>query len=355
MVPIAPKGAAPMDTATTSDAKVLLDVRQLQTQFPTKAGTVRVLDGLDLTLLEGHITGLVGESGSGKSVTAFSLLRLLRPPGKVVGGEIWYRGQNLMTLSDKEMTKVRGNEIGMIFQQPRASLNPVFRVGEVLTRVMKLHRGLRGKEAREEAMRVLQNVGLPHPERIMASYPHELSGGMCQRVMIAQVLACQPKLLIADEPTTALDVTIQMQIVQLLRSLRDRFGLTQLLITHDLGLVGEMCDHVVVMYAGEIVERSPVLSLFDMPSHPYTRSLMGSRANRKNRDRLYSIPGTVPNLLSPPTGCRFNPRCPYAQPICKEESPKPERVAANHWVRCHFWRDVVQAEPARRDVVEAGR
>ncbi len=343
-----------MAAVAVENDNILLDVRKLCTQFATKAGRVRVLDGLDLTLINHHITGLVGESGSGKSVTAFSLLRLIRPPGEVASGEVWYRGQDLMTLSDKQMTKMRGNEIGMIFQQPRASLNPVFRVGDVLMHVLRLHRGLSSGAARAEAMRVLQEVGLPDPARIMRSYPHELSGGMCQRVMIAQVLACQPKLLIADEPTTALDVTIQMQIVQILRSLRDRLGLTQLLITHDLGLVGEMCDDVLVMYAGEIVEHAPVVALFDQPSHPYTRGLLASRANRKNRDRLYSIPGTVPNLLSPPSGCRFHPRCPFAQPICVDVSPPPEQVSDRHWVRCHFWKDVVRAKSGtRRDTVEA--
>ncbi len=342
-----------MSAATVQNDDILLDVRNLHTQFTSKAGRVQVLDGLNLTLINHHITGLVGESGSGKSVTAFSLLRLIRPPGEVTSGEVWYRGQDLMLLSDRKMTKIRGNEIGMIFQQPRASLNPVFRVGDVLMHVLRLHRGLSSNAARAEAIRALQDVGLPDPARIMRSYPHELSGGMCQRVMIAQVLASQPKLLIADEPTTALDVTIQMQIVQILRSLRDRLGLTQLLITHDLGLVGEVCDDVLVMYAGEIVEQAPVVALFDQPSHPYTRGLLASRANRKNRGRLYSIPGTVPNLLSPPSGCRFHPRCPFAQPICVEVSPPPEYVSDRHWTRCHFWRDVVQAKSAPgRDPLE---
>ncbi len=349
------KGIAGMDAASTRDSAVLLDVRRLRTEFATRAAPVRVLDGLDFTLTNHHITGLVGESGSGKSVTAFSLLRLLRPPGKVVSGEVWFRGQDLMSLSEKRMTAIRGREIGMIFQQPRASLNPVFRVGDVLNHVLRLHRGMKGDAVRREAFRVFQEVGLPDPARILRSYPHELSGGMCQRVMIAQVLAGQPKLLIADEPTTALDVTIQMQIVQLLRSIRDRLGLTQLLITHDLGLVGEMCDDVLVMYAGEIVERAPVVALFDQPSHPYTRGLLASRANRKDRDRLYSIPGTVPSLVAPPTGCRFHPRCPYARQLCSDVAPAPEHVSANHWVRCHFWKDVVR-EPtiAGRDTIAAG-
>jgi oligopeptide/dipeptide ABC transporter ATP-binding protein len=344
-----------MPAASTRDGSVLLDVRQLSTEFATRTAPVRVLDGLSFSLLNQHITGLVGESGSGKSVTAYSLLRLVRRPGKVVAGEVWFRGQDLLSLSEQEMAAIRGREIGMIFQQPRASLNPVFRVGDVLSHVLRRHRGLRGDAVREESFRVFREVGLPDPARILRSYPHELSGGMCQRVMIAQVLAGQPKLLIADEPTTALDVTIQMQIVQLLRSIRDRLGLTQLLITHDLGLVGEMCDDVLVMYAGEIVEWAPVDALFDQPSHPYTRGLLASRANRQNRDRLYSIPGSVPSLVSPPTGCRFHPRCPHARPICSAVSPPPERVSARHWVRCHFWQEVVQAPRFDgRDSVAAG-
>lgn len=321
----------------------LLEVRGLETHFPTRQGRVRVLNGIDFTLSEGRITGLVGESGSGKSVTAFSILRLLKPPGEVVAGEVLYKGRDLLRLSEKEMARVRGGEIGIIFQQPRASLNPVYRIGDILLDVLRVHRGLRGREATAEAHRLLHAVGLPDPAQLIRRYPHELSGGMCQRVMIAQVLACEPRLLIADEPTTALDVTIQMQIVELLLSLREQFGLTMLLITHDLGLVGELCDDVLVMYAGEIVERAPVLNLFDRPSHPYTRGLLASRANRQDRSRLYSIPGSVPNLLSPPTGCRFHPRCPFAQPICAEVSPAPEQVEEGHWVRCHFWKDVANA------------
>jgi oligopeptide/dipeptide ABC transporter ATP-binding protein len=322
----------------------LLQAKGLQTEFATRRGRVRVLADLDLSLGEGRIMGLVGESGSGKTVTAYSLLRLIRPPGEIVGGEVWFQGQDLLRLSQPELNQVRGGEISMIFQQPRASLNPVFPVGEVLHHVLRVHRGMSGNEAHEEARKALVAVGLPDPDRITRRYPHELSGGMCQRVMIALALACRPRLLIADEPTTALDVTIQMQIVELLLSLRERFGLTQILITHDLGLVAELCDDVAVMYAGEIVERAPVVELFDRPSHPYTHGLLASRPQKKNTRRLYSIPGRVPDFASLPSGCRFHPRCPFAQQICREQSPKPEQISRNHWVRCHFWEDAIHSD-----------
>lgn len=324
-------------------SETLLRVSGINTHFNTRQGLVRVLDDLSFTLAEGRITGLVGESGSGKSVTALSILRLIRPPGFISPGEIWFRDTDLMSLSDGGMAKIRGGKIGMIFQQPRASLNPVFRVGDVLMNVLRVHRGLHGDAARTEAHRLLLSVGLSDVSQIMQSYPHELSGGMCQRTMIAQVLACEPELLIADEATTALDVTIQMQIVELLLSLRESRGLTQLVISHDLGLIGELCDDVLVMYAGEIIERAPVVELFDHPSHPYTRGLLASRANRNSRSRLYSIPGSVPNLIDPPGGCRFHPRCPFAKAVCTEVTPEPLQVTENHWVRCHFWEEVVDA------------
>lgn len=324
--------------------QTLLEAKGVRTEFATRRGRLRVLEGLNLSLTEERITGLVGESGSGKTVTAYSLLRLIRPPGEIVAGEVWFQDQDLLRLSSTELNQVRGREISMIFQQPRASLNPVFPVGQVVRHVLRVHRGLAGDEARAEAQRALTAVGLPDAERIMRRYPHELSGGMCQRVMIALALACQPRLLIADEPTTALDVTIQMQIVGLLLSLRERFGLTQILITHDLGLVAELCDDVAVMYAGEIVERAPVIELFDHPSHPYTHGLLASRPQKRNSRRLYSIPGRVPDFTNLPKGCRFHPRCPFAQQICEEESPEPEWVSEGHWVRCHFWEDVVDSD-----------
>jgi oligopeptide/dipeptide ABC transporter ATP-binding protein len=328
-----------------TESDVLLRVADLNTRFTARQGVVRVLDDLSFTLTRGRITGLVGESGSGKSVTAMSILRLVRPPGEITSGTIEFEGDDLLKLGDAEMARIRGRQIGMIFQQPRSSLNPVFRIGDVLLDILRIHRGLRGVRATNEAHRLLESVGLSDPSQIMRSYPHQLSGGMCQRVMIAQVLACEPELLIADEATTALDVTIQMQIVQLLLSLRESTGLTMLVITHDLGLVGELCDDVLVMYAGEILERAPVVELFDNPTHPYTRGLLASRANRSTRSRLYSIPGSVPNLIDPPAGCRFHPRCPFAKPICSEESPAPSHVKEGHWVRCHFWKEVADAGP----------
>lgn len=318
----------------------LLQVKDLQTYFFTRRGVARVLDGLSLDLNNGQVTGLVGESGSGKSVLAYSIMRLVRSPGKVVGGSILFDGRDLLQLSEKEMAKVRGGSISMIFQQPRASLNPVFPVGETLLHVLMVHKGLRGQSAREAAERILARVGLPDPAGVMRRYPHQLSGGMCQRVMIALAVSCGPQLLIADEPTTALDVTIQSQIIELLKELKEQEGLTQLLITHDLGLVAELCGEVAVMYAGEIVEKAPVASLFDRPSHPYTRGLLASRPKVGHQGTFYSIPGRVPDLLDPPRGCRFHPRCPLANPVCTEHSPGPEQVAERHWVRCHLWKEV---------------
>jgi ABC-type dipeptide/oligopeptide/nickel transport system ATPase component len=273
----------------------LIKVGGLRTHFQTKRGVARVLDGLDLTLSRGEVTGLVGESGSGKSVMAYSIMRLVRPPGQIVGGTVQFQGRDLLQLPEAEMARVRGREISIIFQQPRSSLNPVFTVGDILLNVLKVHRGLRGKAGRQAAHGILARVGLPDPVGIMKRYPHEMSGGMCQRIMIALAVSSGPQLLIADEPTTALDVTVQLQIVQLLQELKERDGLTQLLITHDLGLVAELCDQVAVMYAGEIVEQSPVSMLFDRPSHPYTRGLLASRPKAGTGGKRHSIPGQVPS------------------------------------------------------------
>jgi oligopeptide/dipeptide ABC transporter ATP-binding protein len=317
----------------------LVTVRGLQTHFFTQRGVAKVLDGLNFEIASGRVTGLVGESGSGKSVTAFSIMRLVRAPGRIVGGKIEFQGVNLLRLTEREMAKVRGEEISMVFQQPRASLNPVFTVKDLLLKVLRIHKGLSVRQAWEAALEVLSRVGLPDPSVVMNRYPHQLSGGMCQRVMIALAISCGSKLLLADEPTTALDVTVQFQIIKLLKELEEQTGLTQLLITHDLGLVAELCTEVAVMYAGEIVEQAGVHALFDRPSHPYTRGLLQSRPKAGTRGGLESIPGRVPELLNPPSGCRFHPRCPIAQSRCAEESPVPEVVSQGHWVRCHFWRD----------------
>ncbi len=323
----------------TSEAVPLLRLRGVQTHFMTNRGVAKVLNGLDLEVPRGLVTGLVGESGSGKSVTAYSILRLVRKPGKVVAGEALFDGQDLLALDKRALARVRGGEISMIFQQARASLNPVFRIQDSLLHVLRVHRGLRGPAAVREAREVLERVGLPDATAVLRSYPHSLSGGMCQRVMIALALSCKPRLLLADEPTTALDVTVQYQIIQLLKGLREREGLTQLLITHDLGVVAELCDEVNVMYAGEIVEHAPVDALFEHASHPYTQGLLRSRPRTRASATLEAIPGRVPDLVQPPSGCRFHPRCSMARDHCRHESPQREDVGDGHWVRCHFWRE----------------
>ncbi len=317
----------------------MLEVRDLQTVFHTRQGTVTALFGVNLNLPAGKVTGLVGESGCGKSVTALSIMRLLGRTGEIRAGQVLLEGRDLLKLSEPEMERVRGSRIAMIFQQPRASLNPVFPVETQLIHVLRLHRGLSGRDARKQAEALLARVGLPDPRRVMQSYPHQLSGGMCQRVMICQALACGSRVLRADEPTTALDVTIQVQIVDLLKELQRDFGLTVMLITHDLGLVAEMCDFVSIMYAGRVVESAPVSELFDRPAHPYTRGLMASRVRTGVRSLPVEIPGRVPDLQHMPSGCPFHPRCPLAREICPQEMPGPDAVAPDHSVRCHFWRE----------------
>jgi oligopeptide/dipeptide ABC transporter ATP-binding protein len=315
----------------------LLRVRGLRTAFETPRGEARVLDGLDLEVGRGEILGLVGESGSGKSVTAYSIMRLVRPPGRVDGGEVWLDGRELLALPERRMREVRGKEISMIFQDPRGFLNPVARVGSVLQEVYRRHEGGSKAEAQARALELLRSVGLPAPERVYRAYPHELSGGMAQRAMIALALACSPKVLIADEPTTALDVTIQIQIVQLLADLRDRLGLTILLITHNLSVVAEVCDRVCVMYAGEIVESGPSLEVFERPRHPYTVGLLGARPRvTAVEERLADIPGRVPDLLAPPPGCRFHPRCFLGDALCREEHPDLRPLEPGHASRCHY-------------------
>ncbi|MER3410381.1 MAG: dipeptide ABC transporter ATP-binding protein DppD [Thermoleophilia bacterium] len=315
----------------------LLEVRGLKTTFETPRGSVRVLDGLDLSVGRSRILGLVGESGSGKSVTAYSILRIVRPPGRVVGGHVIFEGRDLLSLSERAMRRVRGKEISMIFQDPRGFLDPVARVGDVLCEVIRTHEGASRREARERAGELFRSVGLPAPERVMRAYPHELSGGMAQRAMIALALACSPQLLIADEPTTALDVTIQIQIVRLLAELRAQLGLTIMLITHNLSLVAEICDEVAVMYAGEIVERGPALELFERPLHPYTIGLLKARPTiLPAQGPLADIPGRVPDLLQPAPGCRFAPRCFLAQDVCFESAPELRVLGPGRLSRCHF-------------------
>jgi oligopeptide/dipeptide ABC transporter ATP-binding protein len=320
----------------------LLDIRDLRTYFYTQDGVVKAVDGVSFHVKRGEVVGLVGESGCGKSVTSFSVLRLVGYPGKVVSGEILFDGRDILKLSRDEITALRGNRISMIFQQPTSCLNPVFDAGFQLGEVGEIHQALGRNAARERAIELLRLVGIPDPERRITSFPHELSGGMAQRVMIAMALACTPDLLIADEPTTALDVTIQAQILDLMRNLHQNMGTSIILITHDLGVVAEMCQRVAVMYAGQIVEETDVNTLFRDPKHPYTLGLIGSiPVLGEVKDELDVIPGNVPNLINLPPGCRFAPRCrarvEHKLEICTREEPQLKPVAAHHTVRCWLY------------------
>src|SRR6266536_1437125 len=317
----------------------LLEVTNLQTHFPTRAGLVRAVDGVSFYLDSGELLGLVGESGCGKSITALSIMRLIAPPGKIVTGEILFDGRNLLELSNAEMRDVRGNDIAMIFQDPMTSLNPVFTVGEQIAEALRLHRNLSRKEARQGAIEAMREVSIPDPELRVDDYPHQLSGGMRQRVMIAMALACDPKLLIADEPTTALDVTIQAQILELLNHLRKTRDLAILLITHDLVVVAEVADRVAVMYTGRIVEESPVEELFARPKHPYTEGLLRSVPKLTleyvaKKVRLETIEGVVPSPTDLPSGCHFAPRCSYRLPRCSEEEIPLYDLEGGVKVRC---------------------
>ncbi|MBI4762365.1 MAG: ABC transporter ATP-binding protein [Chloroflexota bacterium] len=325
-----------------NESKPLLEVKGLKTYFYTEDGIVRAVDGVDFEVYPGEVLGLVGESGCGKSVTSLSIMRLISKPGRVEAGQILLDGENLLEFSEDEMIKVRGNRISMIFQQPQTALNPVFKVGDQLAEVLNVHQDL-GKEAGwKRAIELLRMVGVPDPERRVEAYPHELSGGMAQRVMIAMALACVPELLIADEPTTALDVTIQAQILDLIRDIRKEMNTAVILITHDLGVVAEMAERVAVMYAGEIVEQTDVYRLFDEPLHPYTRGLIGSiPILGEVKERLEVIPGSVPNLINLPPGCRFAARCQarlkHNLAICTERKPELEDVRPGHKVRCWLY------------------
>lgn len=328
----------------TNNQTPLLEVRNLKTYFYTEDGVVHAVDGVDFYVNSGEVLGIVGESGCGKSVTSLSIMRLISAPGKIEAGEIFFEGKDLVKATEEEMMKIRGNRVSMIFQQPQSALNPVFRAGDQISEVLNIHQDF-GKEAgRKRAVELLKLVGIPEPESRAQSFPHELSGGMAQRVMIAMALACVPDLLIADEPTTALDVTIQAQILDLMRDMRTQLGSAMILITHDLGVIAEMADRVAVMYAGEIVEQSPVASLFDEPLHPYTKGLIGSiPVLGEVRERLDVIPGSVPNLVNLPTGCRFAPRCmarvEHNLSICADKRPELVEVYEGHKVRCWLYQD----------------
>jgi oligopeptide/dipeptide ABC transporter ATP-binding protein len=322
----------------------LLEVKGLRTSFYTRDGVVRAVDGIDFHVDRGEIMGLVGESGCGKSVTSLSIMRLIAKPGRIEAGEILFDGESLLKLPDDEMRHIRGNRISMIFQQPTSSLNPVWNVGRQVEEVLRIHRGMKGGAATARALELLRMVGIPDPDRRLKAFPHEMSGGMAQRIMIAMALACEPELLIADEPTTALDVTIQAQILDLMRNLRDETGTAIVLITHDLGVVAEMCDRVAVMYAGEIVEQTDVTTLFRRPQHPYTQGLIGSiPVVGEVRDELAVIPGNVPNLIDLPGGCRFAPRCLVRVQenveLAWEHHPELRPIGSGHDVRCWLYHD----------------
>ena len=321
---------------------MLLEIKNLKTHFFTDAGVARAVDGMDLALARGKTLGVIGESGCGKSVTAFSVMQLIAaPPGRIVSGEILFEGQDLLKKSREEMRAIRGNEIAMIFQEPMTSLNPVFTIGDQIMEPITLHQKLGKRDAREKAIAMLRLVGIPSPEKRIDDYPHHMSGGMRQRAMIAMALSCRPKLLIADEPTTALDVTIQAQILRLLRKIREESGMAVMMITHDLGVVAEVAEDVVVAYAGRAVECADVKTIFRNPLHPYTRALYNSipRLTDSRKKRLDVISGSVPTPLDFPPGCRFHPRCGFTRDFCRAEEPGMEDAGAGHQVRCFIYNE----------------
>ncbi len=316
----------------------LLEIANLRTYFISKDAEVKAVDGIDLTVYPRQIVCVVGESGSGKSITSLSIMRLVpQPRGKIVSGTMMFNGRNLLDLSEEQMTDVRGNEISMIFQEPMTALNPVLSIGDQITEVLIRHRHMTKRQAWGKAVEMLRFVGVPRSEQIVHDYPHQLSGGLRQRVMIAMAMVCEPKLLLADEPTTALDVTIQAQVLDLMKKMRDDFNTAIVLITHDLGVVADMADHVVVMYAGQVVESVNADDLFAQPLHPYTKALMASIPSLdEEKEVLYSIPGTVPDAAAFPVGCRFAERCPLAQPSCREKMPELRELQPGHFVRCYL-------------------
>jgi peptide/nickel transport system ATP-binding protein len=326
-------------------AEPLLEIRGLKTYFSTDDGMVQAVDGVDITIGRGETVGVVGESGCGKTVTALSVLKLIAmPPGRIVAGKVLYQGRDLVPLGSDEMDRIRAKDIAMVFQEPMTSLNPVYTVGEQIAEVLRRHEGLSRRDATAKTVEMLRLVQIPNPDRRLHDYPHQFSGGMRQRVMIAMALSCSPKLLIADEPTTALDVTIQAQILELLAEMKSRFGMAIMLITHAMGVVAETCQRVVVMYAGKVIEEAPVDELFANPRHPYTQGLIRSIPRIDTavtqKARLEAIPGVVPSLLKPPPGCRFAPRCRYAMAKCREAVPPLREVGDGHKVAC------VLVEPA---------
>jgi len=313
----------------------LLQIKDLRTYFFTSRGEVRAVDGVDLSLYEREVLAVVGETGCGKSTLGLSIMRLVPYPGRIVGGEIFFKGKDLLKMDESELRKIRGREIAMIFQNPSKALNPVYKIGYQIAEMPRYHLGAPMRKAWELAVDLLKKVKIPDPEVKASSYPHSLSGGMKQRSLIAMMISLKPSLLIADEPTTALDVTVQAQIMDLLREIREEVGMAVMLITHNIGLVAEESDRVAVMYAGKIVEVGDTSDVLEDPLHPYTKGLLSSLPSRRGRkERVPSIPGNVPDLINPPSGCRFNPRCPYKLDICDKEEPKLSEVKRGHLVSC---------------------
>ena len=323
------------------DNEYILEVNNLKTSFYTHAGEVQAVRGMDFKLKRGDVLGIVGESGSGKSVTALSVIRLIDHPGKIKEGQIIFNGEDITNYSESKMSNLRGNEIAMIFQDPMTSLNPVFRIRDQMVEVIRRHQKLNRKEAIQKAIQMLELVGIPEPEGRFKSYPHEFSGGMRQRVMIATALSCNPQLLIADEPTTALDVTIQAQILDIMRDISHKLNTSIILITHDLGVIAETCKDLIVMYGGMPMEKGTVMEIFANPQHPYTVGLLKSvpRMDTKEKGRLKPIAGSPPDLLAPPLGCPFSPRCPHTMKICTEEAPPMFKAGEDHFSACWLLHD----------------
>ncbi|MHA1975374.1 MAG: ABC transporter ATP-binding protein [Candidatus Hodarchaeales archaeon] len=328
-------------SAPVNNKEILLKVKDLTTYFYTEFGIVKAVENVSFDIKKGEIFGLVGESGCGKTVTALSCMKLVRFPGIIEQGEVWFKNNNLLETKDKDLKKIRGAEISMIFQDPLSSLNPVFTVGEQIAEVIRLHQGLNRPQAKEKAIQMMQEVGIPLARERVDDYPHQFSGGMRQRVMIGRALSCNPSLLVADEPTTALDVTIQAQILDIILNLQRKFGMSVLLITHNLGIIAENCQRVGVMYGGYLVEMSSVETIFKDPRHPYTQALMEAIPRLDlTVDKLHTLPGSVPDLIDPPTGCRFHPRCKYAKDKCIENVPPLEPWTPDHSVACHFHKEI---------------
>jgi oligopeptide/dipeptide ABC transporter ATP-binding protein len=321
-------------------AKAFLRIEGLRTYFFTEAGVVKAVDGISLFVDKGETLGLVGESGSGKSVTALSVLRIVPRPGRIVGGSVQFDGEDLLAKSEGEMREIRGSKIAIVFQDPISSLNPVYSVASQLTEIIRLHQRMGKAEALEKAIKLLEVVGIPEPEVRIHEFPHQFSGGMKQRVAVARALACEPRLLFADEPTTNLDVTIQAQVLDLMKSLKEQLGMSMVMITHDMGIVADMADRVTVLYAGQVLENAHTDTLFESPKQPYTEALLAAVPRLDQRRILRVIPGNIPNLINPPSGCRFHPRCRYAVERCAREDLILEEVEPGHLVACHRWREL---------------